>query len=256
VSGVSTPYCLTSSDAQQAVNLAHRGYNLIAPEYYSSDHLTTRNFEIATARCLRRHTAKTFTESVGTLVDLGSGRGMVGTYLGDDLRCKQWLQIDQSAEMLAVRGGDSGITEKIQGDALGTPLNSDIADLVTAFLFDPYNEPGLPREIRRILRPGGRFLGTLPAAEWALTYRRLAGLPRDEACFHLRNGSSVTVPSYVSEKSELQCIFHRAGFAKVRIGAAHLPASTAPISQHIAVVAQHKRIPEHALPLITVIIAE
>jgi SAM-dependent methyltransferase len=194
-------------------------------------------------------------ESVDTLVDLGSGRGMVSAYLGKDLSCKQWLQIDESGEMLVAPGGDTGVTGRIKGDALATPLRSGIADLVTAFLFDPYNERDLPREIRRILRPGGLFLGTLPAAEWALTYRRLRGLPLDTATFHSQNGSSITVPSRVSEKGDLERRFRQAGFSTLQIGTACIPAYTSHISKHMSVVAQEKAIPVHMVPLITVIMA-
>lgn len=102
-----------------------------------------------------------------TLVDLGAGDGYLSRAISTHV--EKVLAIDISGEMLkelekkAAQEGLSNI-QTIEGDSCDMPLEDESVDLVCANMFLHHIEvPVLAvREIRRILRPGGRvFLADL-----------------------------------------------------------------------------------------------
>ena len=103
---------------------------------------------------LRRHV-----EGAGTVLDLGSADGPSAGWLREAVDRTASLDIDP-------RGlGSDGVC----GSALALPFADGSFDAVTAFDVIEHCEPEdvALAEVRRVLRPGGRFLMSVPAYQWA-----------------------------------------------------------------------------------------
>lgn len=98
-------------------------------------------------------------EGAGTALDLGSADGPSAAWLRDAVGRTASLDIDP-------RGlGSDGIC----GSALALPFADESFDVVAAFDVIEHCDPEdvALAEVRRVLRPGGRFLMSVPAYQWA-----------------------------------------------------------------------------------------
>jgi SAM-dependent methyltransferase len=226
-------------------------YDLIASEYYSPGHYTTRNFDEATAWYLQLTRGRFEPYLGGTVVDIGCGRGQLHHYF-PRIRPLVHIEVDTSLAMLKLTR--KGVTGLLRADARNLPLKNEMADICTAFLFDPFNVTPFENEARRITKSGGLFLGTLPSIRWGAEARRLAGLPLDSATFRLKNQRKLQVPSHLSTHDELRDRFRRAGFKDVSL----LDIATSPVgrlpSPHVVRVAQSLSVSPESLGIVTVLI--
>ena len=106
------------------------------------------------------------------VVDLGCGTGISARAFA--ARCVRVIGIDPNATMLAEARAAGGGVEYREGEATATGLAGASADLVTvAQAFHWFDADAALREIRRVLRPGGRL-----AVFWNLRRR---GTPFNDA---------------------------------------------------------------------------
>ncbi|WP_392545030.1 class I SAM-dependent methyltransferase [Oryzobacter telluris] len=102
---------------------------------------------------------RSFVEGAGTALDLGSADGPSAAWLRDAVSRTVSLDIDP-------RGlGSDGVC----GSALALPFADEAFDVVSAFDVIEHCDPEdvALAEVRRVLRPGGRFLMSVPAYTWA-----------------------------------------------------------------------------------------
>lgn len=186
-------------------------YAEIADEYYDIRlHPTCASLRALSTAYLSSHLTKlTGTENV--LLEVGAGKSLLAPAwqaAGNDLH--RLILLDASAEMLAHSScWEAAGARLITGSANATGLPSDSVDVLVSSLGDPYNETGFWREVRRILRPGGRAMFTAPAHEWALRFRSTE--QRDVAEFARRDGAVLLMPSPVVTESTQVGLFMAAG---------------------------------------------
>ncbi|GIW03613.1 MAG: hypothetical protein KatS3mg059_0233 [Thermomicrobiales bacterium] len=146
-----------------------------------------------------------FIPASSTVVELGCGTGRLAEFA---VACGyQWIGVDRSLAMIR----QARQRERAHGlrflcaDARQLPLRAASADAVVATFPSPYIfEPETAREIRRILRPGGRVVVVLTAHVAPIDLRR-----RLLACFfHLLLGRSRT-EDFVLTIPELSGQMHR-----------------------------------------------
>lgn len=189
-----------------------RNYERTGKEYYHDNHSTCRNFEEVTGNFIMDHPS--IIEDVdtsGTLLDIGSGKGMAEHYLGQidgDI-----IQVDASPTMIEQASG-----LRVQADALALPFRDESFDTVSAFLYDPFNVGEFYQELARVLKPDGVFIGTLPNYQWASNFRYARDMGRgsiNATYFTLEDGSRVEEPSHVQVAYESRYTFWQYGFDKV-----------------------------------------
>lgn len=100
-------------------------------------------------------------EGVGLALDLGSADGPSASWFREAAQRTVSLDIDP-------RGLRSG---GVCGSALALPFEDSAFDAVSAFDVIEHCEPEATAlaEVRRVLRPGGRFVMSVPAYTWAWT---------------------------------------------------------------------------------------
>lgn len=108
-----------------------------------------------------RHVLPALVDADRVIVDVGCGIGQ--TFVALDCLDRTCIGVDIDRE--AIEYGKSRFGESIDfhvADAVDLPLDSNIADLVIARVSLPYVDiPNAVREIRRVLRPGGRVWLTM-----------------------------------------------------------------------------------------------
>lgn len=106
------------------------------------------------------------------VIDIGCGIGQF--FLASDMQGRVAIGVD--VDPVAVRYGIRHYGEQIHfvlGDASRIPLPDEVADLVVSRVALPYTHiPKTVREVRRLLRPDGRFWATLHSREMVLKWLR------------------------------------------------------------------------------------
>lgn len=225
-------------------------YDFIASEYYSQNHITSRNFDQATANFCQSH--ELAFPSCGLVLDLGAGRGTAGRLLGFD--SSRIIQADRSQNMLTLSNREPSLG-RVLCDASGLPFADACFKVVCAFLFDPYLSPELFAAIRRVLKPGGVFFGTLPAKIWGDTIRRMRGYPTNVARFITLTGEYVDSRSLLASPESLSRQLAHAGFSDIKIQQLFLPEHTETISPDISDAAAAAGTRVHELPIIDSVFA-
>jgi len=145
--------------------------------------------------------------SEGSLyAEIGSGRGA----LCNALPGRQVVSFDLNPSMLV---GVPGIA--IVADARTLPVLESAFDGAFASLCDPYNTVEFLAEARRVLKPGGRLLMTVPNHTWVRHNQAREGV-KDEAVIIGRTGR-VVVPSFVNQPSVQVDLLHKCGFDRVDV---------------------------------------
>jgi SAM-dependent methyltransferase len=236
---------------RDATSLApHRGYDILADEYYSPRHVTSRNFDMATHAYLQNHPVPT--PEKGLALDLGAGKGRLREYCG--VQPMRIVQTDLSARMLTLPARELALG-RVQAGALALPFKASSFSIVAAFLFDPFNEEGLFEEIARVLSSGGVFIGTVPHNEWGLTLRSGTGRPMDEAVFVLDDGATIVQPSALSRPDQLADRLTSVGLTIVKNEALKLPRDVTNISPDIERPARITGQSVYSIPIVQLVVA-
>ncbi|MFC2149921.1 class I SAM-dependent methyltransferase [Calditrichota bacterium] len=106
--------------------------------------------------------------NISTLLDLGCGNGAQTAYLtefAETIYALDLMHIDTTEQPEKGRG-----IGFIQGSAQELPFNNNSIDLVTSFEVLEHVQDDLEavREVARILRPGGKFIFSVPNKGWIL----------------------------------------------------------------------------------------
>jgi SAM-dependent methyltransferase len=210
------------------VNAGETSYDALAREYYDPvAHPTCHNFNRLSRIYLERWVPEPWVDR--NVLELGAGDSCAAAILHARGYLLNGLEItDASASMLAHsrRWEACGATLALS-DA--TSLNREAASvaLLVASLGDPYNLPEFWREAARVTKPGGVVLFTVPSFQWAARFRTLVSSKSvDEAEFKLRDGRSVSVPSFILPLDEQVRMIENAGLMVVHfesLGADALP---------------------------------
>ena len=225
-------------------------YDEVAEEYYDDRHVTSRNFDAATAELF--DTLAPAVPDSGYVLELGAGRGRTGEFCG--VAPSRVVQSDVSGRMLRLVDREPS-TGRVQCDATRLPFASERVAAVTAFLFDPYNDPSLFDEIARVLEPGGVFVGTLPHPEWGHTLRRAVDLPQDETVFVTESGEEVRLRSKLLSAADLRDQLTATGLQPRILRSQSLPRDTDDVSEHVEIPAETLGVTPFDLPLVLGVIA-
>jgi SAM-dependent methyltransferase len=134
----------------------------IAPAHGGSPSIAVPDYWWYVARAeLLEATLRSHVEGARLALDLGSADGPSAAWLSDAADCTVSLDIDP-------RGlGSAGVC----GSALALPFGDGVFDVVSAFDVLEHCDPEETAlaEVRRVLRPGGRLVLSVPAYSWAWT---------------------------------------------------------------------------------------
>jgi SAM-dependent methyltransferase len=226
---------------------AKLAYDILAPEYYSDTHVTSRNFDAATREAL---SVRPYLDLSSLVIEFGAGRGRAGEYLGIDPSLV--IQTDISEAMLQIQPRELCLLRVIC-DARQTPFLDQTFSTALALLFDHYNEQAFFKELYRVLQPGGTFIGTLPSYAWGTALRRSLGIPVNETRFINLNGEVVMAPSILSSDEEIDLRLRKAGFAEVYVRDLCLPENVGSVSPDIVRAAQSAGVGVDRLPILQVV---
>ncbi|MGC3977808.1 MAG: class I SAM-dependent methyltransferase [Paludibacteraceae bacterium] len=227
------------------------GYDLIASEYYTDKHITSKNFDEATNYYFKNKSFDFLEKNnINLCLEIGAGRGSTSRYL--NIPSKKIILSDISNLMLG-NAPDNSCLLKLQTDGRKTPFLNNTFDLITAFLFDPYNDESLFVEISRILKKGGIFIGTLPHYVWGETLRTELGIPFDKTQFELTTGEILQTNSYLSTASELIHIIQN-NFTLLEIEDIFIPKEITNISESILKPASTMNVSPYEIPVVQIII--
>ncbi len=234
--------------------MSSSGYEILASEYYDHAHITSRNFDSATANFCKEFAFPLIPK--GVIVELGAGRGRTREYCR--IPESRIIQTDLSYGMLQLNSRENSIA-RVQCSALELPFKHSSMSAITAFLYDPYNRPKLYSEMHRVMKTEGIFIGTLPHHVWGESLRNLKGIDANKARiirFTTDSKEFVEMDSYLMNENEIADSFHSAGFGKIEFQDLFLPREIkcSDISPHIAEAASSQEISPYELPIVTFIL--
>lgn len=126
-----------------------------------------------------------------SVLEVGCGTGEFAARVVSALPEAEVVAVDQSERLVDV-AASRGVTTQ-QADVQELPFADDSFDAVAA-LWMLYHVPDLRRglaEIRRVLRPGGRFVAVTNGDDHLADLRRDAGGPQSVTSFSSQNGETV-----------------------------------------------------------------
>lgn len=228
-------------------------WDIMASEYYSEAHKTSRNFDAIIHNCLPRIISKL--PRNGLYLDLGGGRGRLKE-LYTDARLNVAVG-DISVAMMKTRTNSSSSTFYIQMDAFRIPFKENIFDGVFSLLGDPYSLRKAFEEAFRILKPNGFFFIALPSKLWAENLRPFLGVEMNQTVFKTLTGRTLKIPSFLYDQKDLRKILQSVGFKQIDTGEWQ-PSRLIPkerFSRDVLISAKNSDMPPEDLPLITYVLA-
>jgi hypothetical protein len=115
-------------------------------------------------------------------------------------------------------------------NALDLPFAEGSFSVVTAFLFDPYNNRRLYEAIYKVLGGAGQFIGTLPHFQWGSTLRKRIQYPQHKTRFVTKDASSIELDSYLMPEKKIKRLLPEAGFVSVELFSLCLPTTASKVS--------------------------
>jgi SAM-dependent methyltransferase len=224
-------------------------WDVLAAEYYSSRHKTSRNFDAIIRFYLPKLVPKLY--SKGLYLDLGGGKGKLQE-IYPNLRLKVVIG-DFSVPMLKANHVKFKGAFAVQMDAFNIPFAENTFDAVFSLLGDHYALKRAFYEAHRVLKPNGFFLLTLPAKIWRQSITTSVGIKENETVFILSNGVQRKVPSFLYSPSELTHVLMDAGFKLVRSDDWNSCSlvEKSNFSDHVIIAARNLGISPEEVPLIT-----
>jgi hypothetical protein len=145
--------------------------------------------------------------------------------------------------------------ERIQSDAASLDISNDRFVGVVAFLFDTFNKQATYREISRVLRSKGIFLGTLPHFTWGTLLRTLRGYDVERAKFLTKHGKMFEVDSFLMDDMQIGRSLEQADLEQLDSFDLCLPESEKNISPDILDAAKTANMSPYDLPIVKLIVA-
>lgn len=183
-------------------------YEQVAAEYYDPAlHPTCHNLRVGSEVGLQE-VFESLEPCAVPYLELGAGASLAGhaVFSSAVVVC-----VDLNSAMLA----HSTAGYLAVADAFQLPTRSAVFEGVFGSLIDPFNVPELYAEIRRVLRPGGWFVFSVPDVTWVRHNQAAEALPPHSAGITLLTGETVIVPSYVWSYAEQEHHLREAGFSDV-----------------------------------------
>lgn len=183
------------------------GYNKVAPYFTDDQRITTRAFhEIS-----RPFWTDKIEELSGSVLEIGPGHGWLRqAFLWNNL---QYSGVDISEAMIELNPD----VESISVCTLQHLQKKDATfDAVIGSLIDPCLTPTNLVHAYRILKPGGRFIGTVPGLEWAQTVRQSRDHSGRETVFSTPSGPA-RVTSYCFDQKEIYDMLNLTGFKNIEV---------------------------------------
>jgi SAM-dependent methyltransferase len=220
-------------------------YDVIAGEYYDCAHVTSRNFDAATAVAAADWRERL---PVGLVLEPGCGRGRVGEFLGVDP--ERVVQMDNSLAMLSLANREPARL-RVLHDAEALPFPDEEFSSVVAFLCDGFLGLNFLSEAHRVLKPDGVLCGTTPSYEWGAALRELLEIDVMSTRFVLQGGGRALVPSFVYRETQLKEMLELAGFSGPNEIRAHaLPKDVLVVSNDILLPAERLGVAPNKLPIL------
>jgi ubiquinone/menaquinone biosynthesis C-methylase UbiE len=207
----------TARRSESTANVRRGSYADLATEYYDATrHPTCANFREASAVFLVEELGPLSSRG-GLVAEIGAGRSLAAELLPEALSRRELVLIDASLEMLThsaqwLGAGALGIV----ADAHELPVSDRSFDLAVIVLGDHFNDHSFWYEIRRVLRPGGLCLFTVPAFAWAQEFRGGVGADMNLAEFLIADGQTLTVPSFILAPDQQREMIESSGLIVLR----------------------------------------
>ena len=227
-------------------------WDMLAAEYYSEQHKTSRNFD-----CIINHNIQKIFQKLpsGLYLDLGGGRGRL-----EELYSNSNVSIivgDFSMLMLNTKPRQFRTNPRIQMDAFNIPFRKNTFDGVFSFIGDSYAQKEVFKEVFRVLKLSGFFLLALPTKIWRQNLTSSLEIREDETIFSIKNNRKMKVPSFLYGSGELESALSISGFRKVNVGEwrPNRLIKREDFSEHVKIAARNFGVSPEELPLIIYAIA-
>lgn len=229
-------------------------WDLVAEDYYSSLHITTRNFDAI----IEAHLAG-FLKSIdqGPILEVGGGSGRLqGHFQSSQHRI---IVGDMSTAMMRKNlPRECHRTEYIQMSAFSCPFKDEFFTAVVSLLGDSFATDTAFREFRRVIMVGGRLLIALPSLSWGKALRKAMGWAINETFIPTVRHGHIRVPSYLYGEDELGDMLTNLGFIVEKVNsysASSVIDDTCGLSPHVLLAASALSVRPHELPLVTMALA-
>jgi ubiquinone/menaquinone biosynthesis C-methylase UbiE len=241
---------ILGSEAKQKCKTA---WDKLAAEYYSTNHMTSRNFDM-----IIRHNFSSVIPKLSStepILDIGGGKGRLKElYPNFD---GSIIVGDFSLPMLKINNYFSKNTTLVQTDAFNIPFKSGVFQAVFSLLGDSYPLEKVFSDVYRVLRPEGFFFIALPNRIWRKNIALVLGIDENETVFLLRDGKKLRVPSFLYAADDLGKILFTVGFEILKSGdwdSSNLTEHPY-FSEHVLIAARNMNITPEKVPLITYALA-
>ena len=248
---------LTRSDSKKRTfsdeKMKFAPYDDIADEYYDEFHKTCRNFDYTTLKGLERIRSRVPAD--GVVLDIGSGRGRCGEFLGID--ASRVIQLDNSRRMLE-QGNREPCLVRILHDAERLPFLDAQFSCVTSFLCDPFLGLDFLGESFRVLGADGLFIATTPTLEWGHVLRRVISIDDSQTRFKTKAvGPDLKVPSALVSRERLIQMLEWVGFtlSRLEVTVLRLPTDSPSVSDDIEIAANNLACRVNEVDLLYLVVA-
>lgn len=229
------------------------GYDAIAKEYYSPEHITSRNFDKATKLALQQ-LPFSHSDLDGKVLELGAGRGRVKEFL--EIDASRVVQLDSSAAMLDLDEREPCLL-KVHCDACKIPFASQQFAFVVGFLVDPFMGLDCLAEAYRMLQTNGRMLLTVPTKQWGDSIRSILQVDRMSTRFKfIGTEKTVVLPSVLHSPERIHEMLEMTGFRDIKIANHMSSEDEQRVSADIMNVCRSLNIPLTELPIIHTVSAQ
>ena len=241
-------------DVNRLGYLSKLEWDRIAKDYYSSSHITTRNFDVIIDAFLPRFLSRVNLE--GYVLEVGGGSGRLHKLVAVAL--DKHVVGDISVPMMKALPKTNHVATYVQMSAFYCPFRDCEFDAVISILGDPFSREEAFAESYRILKQGGVFLLANPSAVWGRALRPAIGIDPDETIMPNRTHGEVRVPSFLHDQDELMSVLHKVGFKAIEtesFDASGIITDEAGFSPHVVIASRVLKLPISKVPLVSIALA-
>lgn len=192
----------------QSIDAQNRaGYMQVSNEFFDERRITTRNFhELSISFFSREIRARIQAKS--KCLELGPGRGWLRSSIA--WPATDYISADITSAMSTREEPTKDTNTVVEASARSLPFESNCFDSVFASLADPFLYPAALCEMRRVLKPNGRFVFSVPTKTWSDAIRG-QGMEL-MTTFNLVDGNAARVYSFTFDDKELRSLLSLCGW--------------------------------------------